>query len=212
MKVGFIGLSHLGKTLMRASEMRGFATATSNLETCDIVMVTQDIEDHDDLSEAEACMQEATALPSGIPVVLVSQIVPGFTRRWRKVRGNLFYQVDTIIMNCALERCLYPERFIIGCEDPAAELPPPYAHYLAAFNCPVVKMNYESAELSKMAINYFLAKQLETTNQLAKVANLVRADWSSIIPGLQMDRRIGNRAYLQPGRSVRSSPTRCQNH
>ena len=114
MKIGFCGLTHLGETLRKASEIRGFDTAIGRPEECDIVFVTPDVEDHDDLSEVEKCMSWAVDLPIRIPVVLVSQVPPGFTRRWLTWRGNIFYQVDTIIMNRALLRATFPERFIVG--------------------------------------------------------------------------------------------------
>lgn len=199
MKVGFSGMTHLGQTLRRASEIRGFDTAAL-LQYCDIVFVTPDVEDHDDLSEVILHMSQAVALPAHIPVVLVSQVPPGFTRPWLEKRGNLFYQVDTIIMNRALERATMPERFIVGCEDGDDDsLPGHYATYLRAFNCPVIKMSFEAAELSKLAINYYLAKQIEATNELAAVARHIGADWAEMMPGLRLDGRIGPHAYIRPG-------------
>src|SRR5258708_1117725 len=97
LRIGFCGLTHLGQTLRKASELRGFDTAIGRPEECDIVFVTPDVEDHDDLSEVEKCMSWAVELPIRIPVVLVSQVPPGFTRPWLKKRGNIFYQVDTRI-------------------------------------------------------------------------------------------------------------------
>jgi len=199
LRIGFCGLTHLGETLRKASELRGFDTAIGRPEECDIVFVTPDVEDHDDLSEVEKCMSWAVDLPIRIPVVLVSQVPPGFTRRWLTWRGNIFYQVDTIIMNRALLRATFPERFIVGCEDLRETPPAPYATFLAAFNCPIVTMSFESAELSKLAVNYYLARQIEATNALVAVARHVGADWNQMIPGLRLDARIGQRAYIRPG-------------
>jgi UDPglucose 6-dehydrogenase len=202
MKLGFIGMTHLGQTLKKASEIRGFDAVEASSNP-DIMFVTRDVEDHDDLGQVTSNMERAIRCAIGwypyIPIVLVSQIPPGFTRPWTKNRGNIFYQVDTIIMNRALERATMPERFIIGCQDCEEDLPAPYAEYLAAFNCPIIKMSYESAELSKLAINYYLAKQIETTNALAAVARHVGANWDEMIPGLRLDARIGAHAYIRPG-------------
>ena len=199
MKIGFCGLTHLGETLRKASELRGFDTAIGRPEECDIVFVTPDVEDHDDLSEVEKRMSWAVDLPIRIPVVLVSQVPPGFTRPWLKKRGNIFYQVDTIIMNHALVRATFPERFIVGCEDLRETPPAPYAMFLAAFNCPIVTMSFESAEYEKMVINYLLADQLKAVNKLAGLAPHVGANWDEMIPGLRLDARIGPHAYLRPG-------------
>jgi UDPglucose 6-dehydrogenase len=60
-------------------------------------------------------------------------------------------------------------------------------------------MSFESAELSKLAINYLLAKQLEAANALARIADHIGAVWDEMIPGLRLDARIGQHAYLRPG-------------
>jgi UDPglucose 6-dehydrogenase len=199
MKIGFCGMTHLGQTLKKASEIRGFDIAVGYVSDIDVMFVTLDVEDHEDLDELRTYMEYAVELPTHIPVVLVSQVPPGFTRPWAKKRGNIFYQVDTIIMNRALERATLPERFIVGCEDWREPPTGPYAAFLAAFNCPVMTMSYESAELSKLAINYYLAKQIEATNKLAAVARHIGGDWDQMIPGLRLDARIGAQAYIRPG-------------
>ena len=60
-------------------------------------------------------------------------------------------------------------------------------------------MNYESAELTKISINIFLASTVTTTNMLARASEKTNADWRQIIPAIQLDKRIGKFAYLKPG-------------
>jgi UDPglucose 6-dehydrogenase len=60
-------------------------------------------------------------------------------------------------------------------------------------------MRYESAELAKIAINIFLTASVTATNTLAEVCERIGADWTEIVPALQLDRRIGPHAYLSPG-------------
>lgn len=139
-------------------------------------------------------------------IVILSQVNPGFTRRClpRTELGNrrLFYQVETLIFGRAVERALHPERFIVGCADPTAPLPPPFADYLAAFDCPILPMRLESAELAKIAINMFLTSTVTTTNMLAEMCEMIGADWNEIAPSLRLDKRIGHSAYLKPGLGV----------
>ena len=78
-------------------------------------------------------------------------------------------------------------------------MPRLYACYLRAFDCPIIRMSYESAELSKLAVNYLLAAQIEAANVLDAVARKVGADWNEMMPGLRLDARIGPRAYIKPG-------------
>jgi UDPglucose 6-dehydrogenase len=61
-------------------------------------------------------------------------------------------------------------------------------------------MTWEDAEFTKIAINTFLAAQVDTTNRLAAAAKMVGANWGAIACALRYDARIGPKAYLQPGR------------
>ena len=63
-------------------------------------------------------------------------------------------------------------------------------------------MKYESAELTKISINLLLASSITTTNMLAQACEKVSADWHEIIPALQLDQRIGKKAYLKPGLGI----------
>ena len=87
--------------------------------------------------------------PAAVMVIL-SQVPPGFTRGLSRAEGVRYYQVETLIFGRAIERALHPERFIIGCADPAVPLPGAWASYLSAFECPILPMRYESAELCKI--------------------------------------------------------------
>ncbi len=91
---------------------------------------------------------------------------------------------------------------MVGCDNPQTPLPEIYANWLAAFNCPVLPMRYESAELAKIAINFFLVSSVSTTNTLAEVCEQIGANWNEIAPALRLDARIGPKAYLTPGLGI----------
>jgi UDPglucose 6-dehydrogenase len=129
-------------------------------------------------------------------------VPPGFTRGIRRAPERLYYQVETLVFGRAVERATEPERFIVGCADPSAPLPPSYAALLGVFGCPVLPMRYESAELTKISINICLAASITVANTMAEVAERTGADWSEIVPALKLDRRIGPHAYLAPGLGI----------
>jgi UDPglucose 6-dehydrogenase len=135
-------------------------------------------------------------------LVVLSQVPPGFTRQISFASARRFYQVETLIFGRAFERATRPERFIVGCEDPTADLPPALKAFLGAFNCPILPMRYESAELAKIAINCFLVASVSTTNTLAELCENIGADWSEVAPALRLDARIGPSAYLTPGLGI----------
>ena len=69
---------------------------------------------------------------------------------------------------------MQPERFIIGSVNVDEELPTVYKEYLIKFNCPILVMRYESAELAKISINFFLVSSVTTSNILAEVCEKIR--------------------------------------
>src|SRR5689334_16630103 len=120
-KVGFTGMTHLGRTLMEETRLRGFEATSLADGNYDLLLVTEDVLDHSKLKDVDNHMHYAVALR--IPIVLVSQVPPGYTRTWAKHISHLYYQVDTIIMSCALRRATFPERIVVGCEHPGEPLP-----------------------------------------------------------------------------------------
>jgi UDPglucose 6-dehydrogenase len=177
-----------------------FTPRPSDLTACDVVFFSLDVatdeHDHSNLAPLRSTIDAASRSVRRDAVrVVLSQVPPGFTR----AAGLDYCQVETLIFGRAVERALRPERIIVGCADPSQPLPGPYAEYLSRFECPVLPMQYESAELTKIAINMFLVSSVSTTNTLAEICEAVGADWQEIAPALRLDARIGRHAYLSPG-------------
>src|SRR5262249_38272086 len=60
-------------------------------------------------------------------------------------------------------------------------------------------MTVESAEMTKHALNSFLATSVAFANELAGLCERVGADAGDVERGLKTDPRIGPRAYVRPG-------------
>src|SRR5678816_1712841 len=60
-------------------------------------------------------------------------------------------------------------------------------------------MSVESAEMTKHAINAFLALSVTFANEVASVCERVGADAKQVERGLKSESRIGPKAYLAPG-------------
>jgi UDPglucose 6-dehydrogenase len=183
-----------------------FTAQLSDLNKCDLVIIALDTHTDAsgivDLSYLEGLVEVVlNGIDSEIPVILMSQVPPGFTRRIGKGRGYFFYQVETLIFGDGLRRALEPERYIFG-YDEGQTIPDAIQVWHAAGNCPVIAMSLESAELAKMSINTFLAAQLMTTSTLAELAANIGADWEDIAKTLRLDRRIGSNSYLTPGMGI----------
>jgi UDPglucose 6-dehydrogenase len=184
-----------------------FSADFANLAACDVVYIAPDVptDDHgrSDLGGIRSLI--AAVLPHLAPqaiLVVLCQVPPSFTRSLPLEPGQLYYQVETLIFGRAVERATQPERFIVGCADPAAPLPETYRTVLAAFGCPILLMRYESAELAKISINMCLVASIGVANTMAELCERVGADWSEIVPALNLDRRIGPHSYLAPGLGI----------
>jgi UDPglucose 6-dehydrogenase len=184
-----------------------FTADAAALAACDVVYMAPDVptddEGRSDLSSIDALFRlvDGAARPDAV-VVILSQVPPGFTRARQRAGRTLHYQVETLIFGRAIERARFPERFIVGCADPAAPLPPAYRQFLDAFGCPILPMGFESAELAKISINMCLVASVSVANTLAELCERIGADWSEIVPALKLDRRIGPHAYLTPGLGI----------
>lgn len=177
------------------------------LGACDLVYVATDVPTDargtSDLSSIDALVARLLpVLRADAVLVVLCQVPPGFTRRVALPPERLFYQVETLVFGDAVARARHPERFILGCADPARPLPPALAAHLQAYGCPVLPMRYESAELAKIAINCCLAASITVANSLAELSERLGADWSEIAGSLRLDRRIGPHAYLTAGLGI----------
>lgn len=195
--------------LVTANKARlSFTAAAGDLGRCDVVYISADVPTDDaaqsDLAPIRALIGRVVASlrPDAVLVVLC-QVPPGFTRGIAALaHARLVYQVETLIFGRAVERAMHPERFIVGCADPAKPLPACYREVLEAFGCPILQMRFESAELAKIAINFCLVASISVANTLAEVSEAIGADWAEIVPALRLDRRIGRYSYLDPGLGI----------
>lgn len=194
------GLVHL---LEKNNERISFTSSLEDLAGCDLVYISVDVPTDDkaisDLKPIETIINNVLEIITADTVLVVlCQVPPGFTRNIQRRHTNTYYQVETLIFGRAIERAMYPERYILGCSN-TCKVHPNVLRYLESYNCPILPMRFESAELCKTAINLFLAASVSTANSIAEICEKIGADWSEIIPSLRLDRRIGEHAYIETG-------------
>lgn len=207
----------LDALMARYNDQLQFDTDPTGLAECDVIYLAMDVptdsEGNSELAPVRELVERVAGVASpGTVLVVLSQVPPGFTRQLSieidslaTRQLQLFYQVETLIFGQAVERALYPERIIVGRLGLETGVPTAYRRFLERFNCPVLVMRCESAELTKIAINVFLVSSVSTTNMLAGICEATGAEWSEIVPGLRLDRRIGEHAYLAPGLGIGGS-------
>jgi len=193
------------QTMIENKKNIQFTSVLTDLEKVDFVVVSPDIKTDEygnsDLSELLTLLDILnSSLPESIDFVILSQVRPGFTRQLQhSFKRNVVYQVETLIFGEALHRALHPERIIVGLENANRSLNSSYLVFLESFDCPILKMLYESAELTKIAINCCLVSSISVANTLSGLCEQIGANWNEIVPALKLDKRIGAHAYLQPG-------------
>jgi len=182
-----------------------FTNKISDLKNCDLVFISRDvptdINGKSNLFEIKESIKKAIkVIKNKCDLIILCQVPPGFTRSIKRPSKNLYYQVETLIFSNALERAFSPERIIIGKDS--STISKKYYFFLKKFKCPILEMNYESAELTKISINIFLISSVTSTNILSEISENIGANWSDISSALKLDKRIGKYAYLKPGLGI----------
>jgi UDPglucose 6-dehydrogenase len=165
----------------------------------------------DDLDNAdvewvlERSVPALTELSANALVVVSSQLPAGSVASLR-ARCATRRGVDDLRFACvpenlrlghALDSFRTPDRIVagVGSERDRDEL----SALLAPFSADIVWMRVESAEMTKHALNGFLATSIAFINEIAEICESVGADAQEVSRGLMSERRIGPRAYLAPG-------------
>lgn len=208
----------LQSLLDKAIDSLIFTTDFKLLSKCSNVFISLDTKtDEENRSEYDSLYnlidKSIPYLPQGATLILMSQVPVGFCRGLKKyikkkrpkLDFKLIYMVETLIIGDAVNRCLHPERIVIGSEsgkNNILEKNNILKNQLNKLDAPLIFMRYESAELTKLAINFYLFISVTYANIISDICETYSADMNEIIPALRLDKRIGHYAYIQPSLGV----------
>ena len=195
---------------MRIAGRLTFATPFSEaVRTAGLIWIAFDTPvDDEDRADVEWVLERsvevlANAAPGAL-VILSAQLPVGSAAALGRQMADLgrddlrFACVpENLRLGRALETFRSPDRFVAGVgsdEDRA-----PLTEVLERFGSPIEWMGVESAEMTKHALNAFLATSVAFINEVASICEGVGADASDVARGLKSEERIGPRAYLAPG-------------
>jgi UDPglucose 6-dehydrogenase len=176
------------------------------LREADLVWVTFDTPvDEQDRADVEWVRERLDAVVEHIPrgaLVLVSSQVPvGFTgaleRDWTGRGLRFASSPENLRLGRAIESFTRAERVVVGRRDAADEAS--LAELFRPFTSRIEWMSVESAEMTKHALNAFLATSVAFGNEVARLCEAVGADAKEVERGLKSDVRVGPRAYVAPG-------------
>jgi len=165
-----------------------------------------DENDEVDLLEIFDTVEELSeSLENGSIIVVSSQVPVGTCEEIKSLimqkRRSLNFDVACVPENLrlgkAIERFMNPEGIVIGADNDAT------LNRVEAFFGVVkarkVKMDLRSAEMTKHALNAFLATSISFINEIANICDEVGANALKVSEALHLDSRIGPKAMLKPG-------------
>lgn len=204
------GLADLVKSGVDSGRLCFATDLPEAVSNADVVWVAFDTPvDEEDRADVEFVMDHAIAalphLKDGALVLTSSQLPIGsvarLERAWHMVAGgrraSFACSPENLRLGKAIDVFMKPDRVVAGVRSAADR------ERVAALFAPVTDrlewMSVESAEMTKHAINAFLATSVTFINELAALCEDTGADAGEVERGLKSERRIGPAAYLSPG-------------
>lgn len=214
LSVGMLPVNEPGlKELIRigmAKDLLRFSSVPESLSGSDIIWVAYDTPvDDDDRADVDAVTNHVCSLFPFIKdntLVVVSSQLPVGSVGMIEDKYRLSYPESSVSFAClpenlrlgqAISVFTNPDRVVAGVRSELDRNR--IEQLLDPFTTKVVWMSVESAEMTKHAINAFLATSVAFANELAAICEQYGADAGEVEKGLKSDSRIGPGAYLKPG-------------
>ena len=204
------GLDDLLQAGITISKLKFSTSPALALEDAEVLWVAFDTpvddEDHADVAFVESQIQMALPFLADGAVVLVSSQMPvGSIRKLEAFAQqnlpakNLDFACspENLRLGKALDVFLKPDRIVVGVRNDRTRQV--LEKLLSPITDKVAWMSVESAEMTKHAINAFLATSVTFANEIAAICELVGADAKEVERGLKTEARIGPKAYVSPG-------------
>jgi UDPglucose 6-dehydrogenase len=200
----------LDELIQRGLESKRLSFTTDQqgaLENADVLWVCFDTPvDENDVADVDFVLERLErclpGLHPGAVVLISSQLPAGTCRRLEEKhasrRLSFACSPENLRLGKALEIFRKPDRVVAGVRNEqvqkiVAQLFVPFA------GDRILWMSPESAEMTKHAINAFLALSVTFANEIARLCEKVGANAQEVEQGLRSESRIGPKAYIRPG-------------
>jgi UDPglucose 6-dehydrogenase len=204
------GLNSLIAEGIQSARLQFTSDMASACKDADVLWVTFDTPvDDDDVADVNFVLNQiksAVMLLSNGALVLVSSQLPvgsiaaleNFAKAIAPNKHIAFASSpENLRLGNALNVFLHPDRIIVGARSTEDRIA--LEKLLLPITEKIEWMSVESAEMTKHAINAFLATSVTFANEIAAICELVGADAKEVERGLKSESRIGPKAYLSPG-------------
>ena len=188
-----------------------FSDLSENNREIDICWICEDIDLDSSINERyrkiiELFKKLDSYLLENIEIVISSQIPLGTSKkiieacRKKIIKKRKFFIVpENLQLGEGTDSFLNQRRFIIGSEKEIYAKKSKIFLILSKITEEIHIMSYASAELSKHALNTFLALNISFGNEIGRIARLYGASSLDIIKSLKSDPRVSDKAYIIPG-------------
>jgi UDPglucose 6-dehydrogenase len=202
------GLEDLVKSGLKSGSLSFTTDPARAFHGAEMAWVTFDTPvDEDDHADVDYVLDRVKkVLPYLEPSTLVlisSQVPVGSTRQLEIACSGLdkritfAYSPENLRLGKAIEVFTYPDRIVIGIRSEGDK--EKVKTLLAPITDKIEWMSVESAEMTKHALNAFLATSVVFINEIATLCESVGADAKEVERALKSEARIGPKAYLGPG-------------
>jgi UDPglucose 6-dehydrogenase len=185
-----------------------FTNHELELENNDLLVLAYDTPvDDEDNADVGYVISEFTRIVERLEtethILISSQLPVGSSDLIEKImkksgnQGNVIVHPENLRLGKAIDSFFKPERIVAGTIDGKPD--PIVIQAFGGIDAPIVWMHRRSAEVTKHALNAFLATSVTFMGELSELCELVGADAKEVEVGLKSDARIGSRAYLSPG-------------
>ena len=204
------GLDDLLQAEIASGRLRFTTAIVDAIADAEVLWVAFDTPvDDDDRADVEFVLNQIMSvlptLADGAVVLVSSQMPVGSIRKLETFarehlpakRLNFACSPENLRLGKALDVFLKPDRIVVGVRTGAARVQ--LEKLLLPITDRIEWMSVESAEMTKHAINAFLATSVTFANEIASICEMVGADAKEVERGLKTEMRIGPKAYLSPG-------------
>jgi len=203
------GLEALIREQIKEGRLEFTNSAETAVSKAGLIWITFDTPvDDQDNADVSALMRDLAPILAPVRIgqsILVSSQAPvGFCRGLEETlqqrhleRVPVGCSPENLRLGKAIDVFENPDRIVMGIRRP--EDRGVFEPILSQLSKEILWMKTESAEMTKHAINSFLATSVTLANELAVLCEEVGADAREVERGLKSESRIGPRAYLKPG-------------
>lgn len=204
------GLEEMIKNNILLRRLEYTTNLKAALQGATYVLITYDtpVDERDevDLSQIFNVASElATNLQNDSTIIVSSQVPVGSCEkiaslikdRKPSLNFGIAYVPENLRLGQAIKRFKHPEMIVIGYDSVATQAK--VEKFFSIIKTPKLYVDLRTAEMTKHAINTYLAMSISFINEIANLCDKVGADAVNIADAMHLDSRIGPKAMLRPG-------------